>query len=486
MNTESRLSWFSIGLILAIALATDTVVAQNAPQQAAGAAQQPSPPAEIEAATRPAVDETTTSQDPPILEPPAVSPQATLWAQRLSKDNPGPLRTLAANALATLLTTENAPDEIIVSLTSNVRDQEADELTRRAAASALGKIRSPKALDALVGVIADEKEPAGLRAVVCRAVAEIGVRVSDVQPIVRQMSNRQLHQPLVLALAQQGESILLPLASEMDASQDPVAREGIAKVFATMSNPELRSVKFPLKVDYLYGLLAGSRETDAFRQQIATSLSNAGSDSVPTLREKLTADSADNNTRVRVAKILGGVGPEAASAIAPLTSMLLEKDSPVWVHDAAAGAIAQIGAPVEATPALLVSLTHVDSVTRENVIISITRNGPSCLPILIEAISNPDVTPAIKQGAMESAYVIGTESKSTVGVDAMVHILGKGLRDENREVVMSSLSWLGRLGAEAAIALPEIRRLRENAADRTLIRAIDRTLNQIGPSSQSR
>lgn len=176
---------------------------------------------------------------------------------------------------------------------------------------------------------------------------------------------------------------------------------------------------------------------------------------LPAYREELRH--AEPDQRADLLRSIGSFGADADSAVNEVVEAMQDPDS--HVRSAAAWALSQIGpAGAAAVPALATALTDPNPQVRSISAVALREMGGralSALPALAKALSDPE--PYVRAPAADAIAAIGAPAKAAV--QALIDRLT--VPDEQAYVLRSVTKALGRIGPDAASALPFLEKVRK-------------------------
>ncbi|MEO1399913.1 MAG: HEAT repeat domain-containing protein [Cyanobacteria bacterium J06635_1] len=247
--------------------------------------------------------------------------------------------------------------------------------------------------------------------------------------------------------------------------------------------------------DVLSNLLSALGHPDTrVKARAISALGLLGADAqpaVPALREALR----DPELQQEAADTLGDIGPGAQAAIPDLIERL-PGDS--FVSSTAASSLSQIG--TAAVPPLIQALQHPTAAIRIGAADALRRFGPAAAaatPHLIEALRDPalrfyavdaltGIGPAAASASAPLVDLLADEAVGHLVVDALASIgaatvpdLGAVLKTSDLTVQLRATQVLGRIGPEAAEAIPSLVSLM-GASEGELRHEVVRALSNIG------
>ncbi len=279
------------------------------------------------------------------------------------------------------------------------------------------KKRGAPAIEALIHVIKDRKEPQPVRLFAIAAIGEMG---SDAKTAVPSLVSALQDSPLAIRLK------AIEALTEIGAS-------------AKAAVPELRSV------------LNNKDSDDDLRQAAVKALGSIGASAKAAVPDLINAlNDPSEAVRIQTINALPNLGAEAKAAIPELVPTL--SDSSNEVRLAAIGALARFGQDAKPTvKALAQLLADPDRQIRLNTTMTLSRLGvdaSDAVPALTQALGNSDRN--TRSLAAKALGSIGEPAK------AAVPALTKALSDSDKDVRSKAASSLGRIGLEARSALPEL------------------------------
>ncbi len=253
------------------------------------------------------------------------------------------------------------------------------------------------------------------------------------------------------------------------ASFSPPAKEAIPKLIEVLKNTTLNEIESSLR--------RAKTATESFETGAMHALRKLGSASVEALIPLLK----DSNFLVRwqVAKILGGIGPDAKAALPSLQTALDSEKQSFDVVAATALAQVQIGGSIDKSmPRLMELLKDKNGNIRLAAAEVLEYLGPvakSALPIVIGLLNDPEE--GIKSQAIAVLIAFGPEAKPAIPA------LIQKLKDEDITIQQEALEALGGLGKFASSAVPELIPLLKSKNSRTQESAL-KSIASIGPDAK--
>lgn len=279
---------------------------------------------------------------------------------------------------------------------------DSDVMARILAASALHRIEPQNA------------------AVIQRAVGVLTLAIKD--------KNLQVRSEAEAALAEIGRPAVSAL-NDAIRDPDPDVRRSAASALGRIGAPAEDAVPelIPLLDD----------QSAAVRAEAARALGRIGTaarEAIPALIGRLS--DPDSVVRAEAAGALGRFGPAAKQAASALAETLAENHNACCCAAACALERLKAGA-APAAPALVKALGHEDPTTRAHVMCALTNLGEQVVPLLVEALQDPQS----RGWALLVLSEMGSSAKSAV--PALLDMLATKDPDTRREVLLS----LGNMGS---------------------------------------
>jgi HEAT repeat protein len=288
--------------------------------------------------------------------------------------------------------------------------QSQDEIVRRSAARALGKI-GPEAVPRLIVML--KHQEAFVRRSAADALGQIGPEAKEAVPA------------LIVALKDQEAEVHRYAAALRQI--EPEAKEAVPTLIVMLKDQET--------------------EVRTFAANALGRIGPEAKEAVPALIVALK----DQEAVVRTFAIyaLGEIRPEAKEAVPALIVAL--KDQEAEVRRSAASALGNIPKAKEAVPALIVTLKDQEAVVRTFAVYALGEIGPEAkeaVPALIVALKDQEAV--VRRNAASALEKIGPEAKEAVPA------LIVALRDQDSGVRGNSALALGEIGPEAKEAVPAL------------------------------
>ncbi|HZT79995.1 MAG TPA: HEAT repeat domain-containing protein [Gemmataceae bacterium] len=285
------------------------------------------------------------------------------------------------------------------------------------------------------------------------------------------------------------------------------------------------------------GAVMRQDETPEVRLAAGVALAQIGRPAVPELVKALRDE--DRNTRLRAARQLAVVGPDAVDAVPALVAALREND--IGLRREVLAALGEIGpAAKDAAPALIALLAEKNKELPRRAASALARIGPVCLPVLRAALKDdreavrywsacalglmgpdaeeavPDLLVRLKEDRRASVRSMAASALAEVAAagkarndaaaalvaalkdpavrptaahslpqlgQAAVLKLIDGLRDKDADARLRALFVLGLMGTEARAAVPDVRQATADPDARVRALAAS-TLAQIDPATK--
>ena len=304
-------------------------------------------------------------------------------------------------------------------------------------AIAVLKQQGAPAIEFLIKVVKDRKEPLKVRLFAIAAIGEMGADAKTAVPAlvkVLQDSPQEIRLRAIDSLADLGATAKAAVPDLRNAlkDSDEKVREAAAKALGSIG------VHAKAAVPDLINAL--NDPSESVRVQTINALPNLGSEAKTAIPE-LTPALSDSSRSVRLAAIeaLARFGQDAKPAVQPLAQLLSDPDRQIRV--ATASTLGRIGADASAAvPALTNALANSDRTTRPWAAMALGQigtNAKSAVPELTRALSDPDKD--VRSKAAAALGRIGLEARSALSE------LVKTLKDENSGVRLNSASAIDRI-----------------------------------------
>jgi HEAT repeat protein len=338
-----------------------------------------------------------------------------------------PLREKAIGVLALI-----KPDSIIDSLINDLAAKESD--VRRSAASALGSLRSEKAVEPLITALSKDKESA----VRWSAANALGVLGSEkaVEPLITALSKDKESAVRWIAADALGvlgsEKAVDPLISALNSTEESDVRGSAADALGVLGSEKA--------VDPLISAL-NSTEESVVRWSAADALGVLGSEKAVDPLISALNSTEESVVRWSAASALGRIGSE--KAVDPLISALSSaKESDVrW---SAANALGVLGSEKAVVPLITALSSAKESDVRGSAASALGVLGSEkAVDPLISALST-DKESDVRGRAADALGGIGSEK-------AVVPLITALSTDKASFVRMSAASALGGIGSEKAV-----------------------------------
>jgi HEAT repeat protein/energy-coupling factor transporter ATP-binding protein EcfA2 len=324
------------------------------------------------------------------------------------------------------------PDNIIDLLIEDLKSK--GSYVRWGAASALGDIKSERAIEPLIKALATD-EDSGVRWGAASALGDI--------------KSEKAIEPLIKALTTDKEIVVRwGAASALGDIKSEKAIEALIKVLTTNKESDVRltaasalgDIKSEKTIEALIKALATDKEGDV-RWRAALALGSAGSEKAIEALIKALATDKEGDVRWRAALALGSAGSE--KAIEPLIEALtIDKRS--VVRGSAAYVLGNIGSEKAIEPLIKALTTDRRSGVREGAASALGGiGGEKAIETLIKALAT-DEKNSVRQTAAHALGEIGSEK----AIETLIKALAT---DEAFTVRLSAASALGGMGSEKAI-----------------------------------
>ncbi|MBA4062648.1 MAG: hypothetical protein C0501_02860 [Isosphaera sp.] len=226
-------------------------------------------------------------------------------------------------------------------------------------------------------------------------------------------------------------------------------------------------------------------DDEVVRHRYSSAIRSIGAGAVQGLIPFLTHRLSE--VRQLAAQLLEPLGPGAKDAVPALAKALDDPD--YGVQGSASVALAKIGA--DAVPALIAALKHEKPAVRKLVIGSLSRSPAvvEAVPVIVGALVDTDVevrraaahalTPE-GSGLTHNPTMVLIQDQTKVLTDA-VPALVKALADPDAVVRRDAATVLGRVGAKAEVAIPQLEKLLLTDPEAFVQERAAKALGSVGP-----